>query len=455
MGKIAVDLELITKYSVPGPRYTSYPTAPHFTEAVTWPTLQEAIRRNNATERELSLYFHLPFCQSLCWFCGCNTVITHDQGKSAVYLEYLKKEVALLKPLLNPRRSVGQLHFGGGTPTFLRPDEIRALGDLIHANFKLADHAETGVETDPRGLTRDHLRALREIGFNRISMGVQDNNPVVQKAVHRIQPAELNATVVQWIREAGFQSLNIDLIYGLPHQTPESFGATLDQVLGWRPDRFAVFNYAHVPWMKRAQRVLKVLPTPDQKLALLKATIEKLTAEGYAYIGMDHFARADDELAIAQKQKTLQRNFQGYSTHGGADIYSFGMSSISQTDCVYWQNHKELPKYYAALDAGQSPQIKGYVLTDDDKIRRQTIMRLMCDLALDYQGMSRLLGLDFAAYFAAELASLRDMEADGLLHRTTAGLTVTDLGRLLIRNLAMRFDAYLPKETEARFSRTI
>lgn len=455
MGKIAVDLELITKYSVPGPRYTSYPTAPHFTEAVTWPTLLESIRRNNATERELSLYFHLPFCQSLCWFCGCTTVVTHDQGKSAVYLEYLKKEVALLKPLLNPRRLVGQLHFGGGTPTFLRPDEIRALGELIHSNFKLADHAETGVETDPRGLTRDHLRALREIGFNRISMGVQDNNPVVQKAVHRLQPAELNATVVQWIREAGFQSLNIDLIYGLPHQTPESFGATLDQVLNWRPDRFAIFNYAHVPWMKRAQRVLKVLPTPDQKLALLKATIEKLTSEGYVYIGMDHFARADDELAIAQKNKTLQRNFQGYSTHGGADIYAFGMSSISQTDSVYWQNHKELSKYYAALDAGQSPQVKGYVLTEDDKIRRQTIMRLMCDLALDYQSMSRLLGLDFAAYFAAELASLSDMEADGLLHRTTAGLTVTDLGRLLIRNIAMRFDAYLPKETAARFSRTI
>jgi len=454
MAKLEVDLGLVAKYNQPGPRYTSYPTAPHFSEAVTWPLLLDLVRANNQTERELSLYFHLPFCQSLCWFCGCTTVITHDQGKSAIYLGYLKKEVERMAALLNPRRPVGQLHFGGGTPNFLLPDEIRALGDLIHSRFHFAPDLEAGVEIDPRGITRDHLQALRQIGFNRTSMGVQDNNPDVQKAVHRLQPKELSEQVVHWVREAGFHSLNIDLIYGLPNQTVDSFEKTLDEVLRWEPDRLAIFNYAHVPWMKRAQRVLKILP-PAAKLQLLKLTIEKLTSQGYAYIGMDHFARETDELAAAQRMKTLQRNFQGYSTHGGADIYAFGMSSISQTDTAYWQNHKDLPGYYAALDANQPPQHKGYILTPDDKIRRQTIMRLMCDLELDYAAMSRRLEVNFADYFAFELASLAELEADGLVRRTGAGFLVTDVGRLLIRNIAMRFDAYLPKETERRFSQTI
>jgi oxygen-independent coproporphyrinogen III oxidase len=454
MGKLEVDLALIKKYNVPGPRYTSYPTAPHFSEAVTWGTLLDYVRRNNETPRDLSLYFHLPFCQSLCWFCGCTTVITHQQDQSARYFGYLKKEVAAVAPLLHPGRQVVQLHFGGGTPTFLLPDEIRTLGGLIHQHFRVAPHAEVGVEIDPRGVTRDHLRALREVGFNRASMGVQDNNPVVQKAVHRLQPKELSKQVVDWIREAGFHSINIDLIYGLPNQTVDSFEKTLDEVMAWQPDRLAIFNYAHVPWLKRAQRILKILPA-EEKLGILKLTIEKLTSRGYVYIGMDHFAREGDELAVSQQRRTLQRNFQGYSTHGGADIYAFGMSSISQTDGVYWQNQKELPKYYGALDAGQSPQIKGYVLSDDDRLRRQTIMRLMCDLGLDFAAMTRLLGLDFARYFAAELESLGDMEADDLIRRTPEGLTVTDVGRLLIRNIAMRFDAYLPKDTEVRFSRTI
>jgi oxygen-independent coproporphyrinogen-3 oxidase len=455
MAKLEVNLGLILKYNVPGPRYTSYPTAPHFSEQVSWPAIAEKIADNNRTDRELSLYFHLPFCRSLCWFCGCTTVITQNQDQSARYLTYLEKELDLIVPLLNSRRQVGQLHFGGGTPTFLQPEEIRALGRMIHQRFVLADNIEAGVEIDPRGVTRDHLLALREIGFNRVSMGIQDLDPVVQKAVHRIQPRDLNETVTAWIRETGFHSLNVDLIYGLPYQTTDSFDRTLEGVLDLRPDRFAIFNYAHVPWMKRSQKVFKVLPSPEEKLGLLKLSIEKLTTRGYVYIGMDHFAREDDELAQAQRSKTLQRNFQGYSTHGGADIYAFGMSSISQTDSAYWQNHKELPPYYAALDAGRSAQAKGYLLSDDDKIRRQTIMRLMCDLSLDFERMSGLLGIDFSAYFAAELDSLDDLEADGLLQRSNAGLKVTELGRLLIRNIAMRFDAYLPKETDRRFSRTI
>jgi oxygen-independent coproporphyrinogen III oxidase len=454
MGKLEVDFRLVQQYNVPGPRYTSYPTAPHFTDTVTWPMVEKLVALDNQDEGELSLYFHLPFCQNLCWFCGCTNVVTHQQDQSARYVGYLQKEVQRLSPWLNPKRRVGQLHFGGGTPTFLLPDELRSLGELIRRHFTFQPQAEIAVEIDPRGVTRDHLKALREIGCNRVSMGVQDNSPAVQKAIHRLQPKELSQRMIAWCREEGFSSINIDLIYGLPLQTVESFEHTLDEVLSWQPDRFAIFNYAHVPWMKRAQRVLKILDA-DQKLALLKLSIEKLTSLGYVYIGMDHFAKETDELALAQKAKTLQRNFQGYSTHGGADIYAFGMSSISQTSSVYWQNYKELAKYYDALDAGLPPQTKGYVLKDDDKLRRQTIMRLMCDLELNYAAMSQLLGISFTEYFARELAGLSTMESDGLLRRTTEGFTVTDTGRLLIRNIAMRFDAYLAANNEGRFSRTI
>lgn len=457
MPALNVNLDLIRKYNVPGPRYTSYPPATHFTDQVSFDALREKIRENNQSERDLSLYFHLPFCESLCWFCGCTTVITTDHSKAATYIDYLRRELSLLQPLLNPRRKVTQLHFGGGTPTFSPPDQLRALGELIRSRFEFAPDIEAGCEIDPRGLTPEHLKALRDIGFNRASIGVQDNHPDVQKAVHRIQPLDLTARVVNWIREAGFTSLNVDLIFGLPFQTPASFEKTLDEILALGPDRLAVFSYAHVPWIKPAQRIFKEasLPSAEMKLQLLKLTIEKLTAHGYVYIGMDHFAKATDELAIAQRNKTLQRNFQGYSTRGGADIYAFGMSSISQTDGIYWQNHKELKAYYAALNAGRLPWARGYVLSDDDLIRRQTIMRLMCDLSLDFAALSRRLGINFEEYFAQELASLCDLEADGLLVRTPGGLRVTELGGLMVRNIAMRFDAYLAREKERRYSRTI
>jgi oxygen-independent coproporphyrinogen-3 oxidase len=455
MSTLKVDLGLVQKYNVPGPRYTSYPPATQFTDRVSREELSARMRSNAPSERDLSLYFHLPFCWSLCWFCGCTTVITADQKASGRYIDYLKRELELVGQVLNRNRKVVQLHFGGGTPTFLTPPEIRALGELIHSQFKLSPDIEAGVEIDPRRLERDHLDALREVGFNRASIGVQDHNPAVQKAVHRIQPYEQTRQVVEWIRDAGFASLNIDLIYGLPFQTPESFERTLEEILLLQPNRFAVFSYAHVPWMKPAQKILKVLPTPETKLQLLKLTIEKLTSAGYVYIGMDHFAREDDELAVAQKQKTLQRNFQGYSTRGGADIYAFGMSSISQTDGIYWQNLKDLPAYKAALDDGHLPLAKGYILTDEDKLRRQTIMRLMCDLSLDYAAMSKLLDIDFPKHFASELSSLADLEADGLVQRDNAGLVVTEAGRLFIRNIAMRFDAYNTVGREGRFSKTI
>ncbi|MBI4657841.1 MAG: oxygen-independent coproporphyrinogen III oxidase [Verrucomicrobia bacterium] len=452
-----VNLDLVRKYSVPGPRYTSYPPATQFTDQVPKELLLEKIRLQQTNARDLSLYFHLPFCRSLCWFCGCTTVITTQQSKSAAYLDYLKKEIALVTQAMRPEREVVQLHLGGGTPTFLLPQEIRALGSLVRSHFNVAPTVEAGVEIDPRSVSSDHVRALKEAGFNRASIGVQDNNPEVQKAVHRIQPPEQTRRVIDLIRENGFQSLNIDLIYGLPLQTVSSFEKTLDEIIGLSPDRLAVFSYAHVPWIKPTQRVFKdeQLPSAEVKLDLLKMTVEKLTAAGYTYIGMDHFARENDELAVAQRRKRLQRNFQGYSTRAGADVYAFGMSSISQADGIYWQNHKELPAYYAALDRGEYPIAKGCILTADDKIRRQTIMRLMCDLGLEFAAMSESLGLDFQRYFERELASLADLEADGLVILTPDELIVTDVGRLLIRNIAMRFDAYLPKLQERRFSKTI
>ena len=455
MSTLPVDLNLVQKYNIAAPRYTSYPPATHFTEMPA-ECILDRIRANSASQTDdLSLYFHLPFCWSLCWYCGCTTVITTDQSASAKYVEHLGRELAAIAPLINRERKVVQLHFGGGTPTFLLPDEIRALGGMIRSHFNFSPEIEAGVEIDPRRLTRDHLNALREAGFNRASLGVQDFNPEVQLAVHRMQSRADTQRSLDWLRETGFISVNIDLIYGLPHQTVDSFGKTLDEVIAMQPNRLAVFNYAHVPWIKPAQKILKVLPSTEGKLELLKLTVERLTSNGYIYIGMDHFARADDELAIAQRNKTLQRNFQGYSTRANADIYGFGMSSISQANGAYWQNNKELAGYYGALDAGRSPITKGYVLSSDDLIRREVISRLMCDLSLDFARLSERLGIDFTAYFAAELASLGDLEADGLIDQNGERLIVTDLGRLLIRNIAVRFDAYFGKRTDGRFSKSI
>ncbi|HSU52534.1 MAG TPA: oxygen-independent coproporphyrinogen III oxidase, partial [Candidatus Dormibacteraeota bacterium] len=435
MSALKVDLDLVQKYNVAGPRYTSYPPATKFTDALTWPELAERILDNNRSERDLSLYYHIPFCETLCWYCGCTTVITLNHSQGQTYIDYLEKEMAQMSTMLNPRRKVVQLHWGGGSPTFLSPDEIRKLGEHIHKHFTFSDNTEAGVEIDPRRLTRDHIVALREIGFNRASLGVQDFDPKVQESVHRIQPREMTEQVLGWVREVGFSSVNFDLIYGLPNQTVESFNRTLDTVLTLQPDRLAVFSYAHVPWVKPAQKILeqKILPSAEVKLQLLKNVIERLTENNrYVYIGMDHFARPNDELAIAQKRKELQRNFQGYSTRAGADIYSFGMSAISQIPDAYWQNEKDLKSYYAALDAGRAPLSRGYIVTDEDKLRRDTIMRVMCDLSLNYAAMSQRLGLNFASHFDRELESLAGFEADGLVRRSPEGLEVTDKGRLFI-----------------------
>ncbi|HWY32219.1 MAG TPA: oxygen-independent coproporphyrinogen III oxidase [Candidatus Acidoferrum sp.] len=458
MSQLNVNLDLVRKYNVSGPRYTSYPPATKFSSTLAESELAAMLAADNPDERGLSVYFHLPFCETLCWFCGCTTVITRDHGVSKPYLDHLEREVTRMAQHINPRRKVVQLHWGGGSPTFLHPDEIRRLGEIIRKHFTLADDIEAGVEIDPRRLTRDHIVALREVGFNRASLGVQDFDPQVQEAVHRLQPRELTQQTLDWARELGFGSVNFDLIYGLPFQTVATFTQTLETVLAMEPDRLAVFSYAHVPWIKPAQKILeqKILPSPEVKLDLLKLGIERLTAEGrYVYIGMDHFARPADELVTAQRQKTLQRNFQGYSTRGEADIYAFGMSAISQIPGAYWQNEKELPAYVAALDAGRTPLARGYVLTDDDKIRRATIMRVMCDLTLDYAAMSEKLGINFQEYFGPELAALAPFAADGLVKTRAEGLEVTNAGRLFIRNIAMTFDNTLAPQGERRHSKTI
>ncbi len=454
---LSFDIERVQKYNVPGPRYTSYPPANHFTVPLTGEFVAERIRAEKDPDRDVSLYFHLPFCKTLCWYCGCNTVITKNQRQSGAYLGYLAKELALLSPLVCADRKVTQVHFGGGTPTFLLPAEIRELGVLVRSHFNIAPDAEASVELDPRRMTQDHVAALRDAGLNRVSLGVQDFDPQVQAAINRIQPFDRTKEVIDWIRAAGFQSLSIDLIYGLPFQTAESFQKTLDLVLSLNPDRLALFSYAHVPWIKPAQRLLKdeTMPSAQTKFAILKLSIEALTAGGYAYIGMDHFAKRGNELDVAQRQGELQRNFQGYSTRAGVDIYGFGNSSISQTRDLYWQNEKDLGAYYARLDEGKLPISNGYVLNQDDQIRRETIMRIMCDMKLDFAAISARLGVDFQTYFAGELTALRALEADGLVQFNAAGFEVTDSGRLLVRNIAMCFDRYLSLKTEGVYSRTI
>lgn len=453
---IHVDLPLIRKYDVPGPRYTSYPTAPHFRDDVPADHVLAAIHANNAEARPLSLYVHIPFCQTLCWYCGCTTVIGKDSSQTEPYLAALDEEMRRKSAWIHPDRKVVQIHFGGGTPTYLTAAQIRWLGERIRTHFTLAEDAEVAVEVDPRRLTFEQVQALKDAGFNRASLGVQDNNPKVQKAINRIQPFEMTERVVGWLRDAGFTSINVDLIYGLPYQTTETFDQTLSEVLSLHPDRFAIYTYAHVPWIKPAQKLLErhTLPGPEDKLAMQKRIIERLSSEGYRYIGMDHYARQDDELARAWQAGTLRRNFQGYSTLAGVDIYGFGMSSISQIDGLYLQNPKELLDYLERVHQEDFPIHRAYLLSDDDRIRRAWIMALMCQARVDLQNASRELGVDVATYFQNELQELAPMADDGLVELDATGLTVTERGRLLLRNICMPFDAHLSAGAR-QYSRTI
>lgn len=440
-----LDLDLIRKYTVNAPRYTSYPPATRFTDELNSLDLDAAISVDNASaDRPLSLYAHLPFCESRCWYCGCTTVITRDKAAADVYLDDLAKEISLYHLRLNPDRRVVQLHLGGGTPTFLTPAQLDRLAELFHCYFRFDPNAEISVEIDPRRLTKEHVASLKAMGVRRASLGIQDTDRRVQLAIHRFQPPEQNAQAFAWLREAGFTSINVDLIYGLPLQTERSFNQTLDSVLELKPDRLSVFGYAHVPWMKPAQKIFddrQQLPSPEERLSLWALAHRRLTEAGFVDVGLDHFARPNDELALAQRDGTLHRNFQGYSTRAGASLYAFGMSSISSTKETYFQNHRSLGDYRGALQRGVIPVQRGLRLTEDDTRRRTVIMRLMCDRGLDYAALTKKLGIPFETTFAKELASLTDLVADGIVEVAPNRLTVTDRGLPLLRVVAMRFDA--------------
>lgn len=450
----AQDLALIEKYNRPGPCYTSYPPANHFRDYADYRALLAGVEAGTAP---LSLYFHLPFCETLCWFCGCHQITTLDRNRGDDYLDLLEKELAIFARHLPPGREAVQMHFGGGTPNFFRAAQIDRLGAMIDRHFSFTADAEKSVELDPRRLSPEHIEAFARMGLTRASFGVQDSNPEVQKVIHREQPQAMNVAAIETLRANGFDSINVDLIYGLPLQTPESFAATLDEVLELKPERFAVFNYAHIPWMRPAQKLLERAGLPDAqtKLELLKLCIERLTAAGYVYIGMDHFALPGDELVAAQREQTLQRNFQGYSTRAGVEICGFGISSISQGATGFRQNVKDLESYRARLEEDQLPIVKGYELTDEDRLRGDVIMRLMCDLSLDYEAMSEKWGIDFEVHFADTLTQLKEPAEDGLLVWTDRGFAVTERGRLFIRNLALCFDAYLQPAESGRYSTTV
>ncbi len=452
------DIALLTKYSQPGPRYTSYPPAPHFADDFGINQWRQEIIESQDTARPLSLYVHIPFCDTLCYYCGCNMVATQKYGKAQDYLSYLKREVDSVAELTDSMRSVVQLHWGGGTPTFLKAEDIRDLASHIRQRFNFAADAEVSVEVDPRGLLLEQVQALRESGFNRASLGVQDFDEKVQKAVNRIQPLSLIEEVYGWFRAEGFSSINLDLMTGLPHQTLDSYRKTLVEIVRLDPDRLAVFGYAHVPWMKKHQKLIvqSDLPNFETRMAMQELILETLEGAGYVHIGMDHFAKPEDELVKAQREKTLWRNFQGYTTHRHADIYAFGASSISQTEDVYAQNEKRPDGYQKMIGEQSLATVKGYRMTTDDKIRRDVITELMCDLSLAKASIESRWNISFDDYFADSLNLLKPLVVDGLLEVDKKEIRVTTLGRLFLRNIAMSFDAYLnaPKNEAPRYSMT-
>ncbi|MDZ7682774.1 MAG: oxygen-independent coproporphyrinogen III oxidase [Fodinibius sp.] len=455
-----MDLDLIKKYNVQGPRYTSYPTAKQFQEVADEDVeqLHNYLRQRNSEPRRISLYFHIPFCFSLCWYCGCTKVITKDQDRGDLYLDYLEKEMDQVAGLLHPDSKVVQVHFGGGTPTFLTPDQLQRLGKTIHSRFSLTPETEFGVEIDPRKCTRDHVQTLADIGCNRASLGVQDTNEKVQQAIHRIQPFEQTKQVTEWLREVGINSINFDLIYGLPLQTLGTFRQTMDDVLTLQPDRLAVYSYAHIPSMMPAQKLLNEadMPDTDEKLAMLQLSISHLTDNGYRFIGMDHFSREDEELAQAMDNGTLQRNFQGYSTLAGADLYAFGMSGISNVGDYYWQNTKDLGGYYRMLDESERPVAKVLELSRDDRLRKSVIMDIMCRMGVDYASVEEEWNISFGNYFSHALDRLNELEKDGLIYSNSEYFEITEKGRLFIRNIAMCFDYYLNnRQQKTNFSKTV
>ena len=461
---LAFSADLLRRYDRPGPRYTSYPTAPQFHAGFGERELREVATASNGDPipRRLSLYVHVPFCESPCFYCGCNRIITRDKARGEAYLARLYREIALTAGLFDRDREVIQLHFGGGTPNFLSPAQLRDVVDTLRSHFRFSDAADRdiSIELDPRFVDADDIAALGKIGFNRASFGVQDFDPAVQEAVNRIQSVEQTRAVIDACRGNGFRSVNVDLIYGLPNQTPDGFARTLDTVAEMRPDRVAVYGYAHMPHLFKPQKQLdaSLLPSGETKLALLQLAIEKLTAAGYLYIGMDHFALPDDELALAQARGGLHRNFMGYTTHADSDLVGLGVSAISHIGDSFSQNPRDLPSWQAALDDGRLPVFRGMRLDEDDQLRADLIQSLMCQGEIPVEALERRYAIDFAGYFANALERLAPLVEDGLVRVERQRIAVTARGRLLLRNIAMCFDRYLEPPTSAgtpRFSRTI
>jgi oxygen-independent coproporphyrinogen-3 oxidase len=460
INQLVVDLDLIRRLDKNGPRYTSYPTADRFTETFNAQSYARWIdkRRSDRVNRPLSLYIHIPFCNTLCFYCACNKVITKDRSKSGEYVRYLLKEMAMQAKLLGPGQVIEQLHFGGGTPTFLSDDEIREVMAAIRQHFKLVENGEYSIEIDPRKVSDETVALLGEMGFNRISIGVQDFDAEVQRAVNRIQSEEETLRVIHAARANGFKSVSIDLIYGLPKQTLDGFGVTLDKIISANPDRLSIYNYAHMPTMFKPQRRIheEDLPAPQVKLDILGMAVNKLTDAGYVYIGMDHFAKPDDELAVAQRQGKLHRNFQGYSTHSDCDLVALGLSSIGKIGPTYSQNYRKLEDYYGALDKGVLPIMRGMELNADDLVRREIIQALMCHFELTKESFDNIFQIDFDSYFVTELEELGEYEREGLVVVTPQKISVTPKGRMLIRNICMIFDQYLRTRREhATYSKVI
>ena len=451
---------LVEKYDRPGPRYTSYPTAPQFHQAFAEDDYKRAAALSNqAPAKPLSIYIHIPFCKSLCYYCACNKIITQKTHRAVEYLDYLKREIALQAALFDRSRKLTQLHLGGGTPTYLTSEQLSELMSCLREHFNLdeSDNHEFSIEVDPRTIDTARIAELRSQGFNRLSFGVQDFDEKVQAAVNRLQSEQQVYDLVAAARAAKFKSVSVDLIYGLPLQTVASFDTTLSKIIALRPDRIAAYSYAHLPELVRAQRLIRRedMPPPERKLELLELTIARLTAAGYVYIGMDHFALPDDELVIAREKGTLQRNFQGYSTHAQCDLIGLGVSSIGMVADSYSQSVKELSQYYARIDQGLLPVHRGYRLNDDDRLRREVIVDLMCHGRIDFAKIEANHAIVFREYFAESLEKLAEPVADGLVQITDTAVILLPQGQLMMRNVAMAFDAYLGGEQKGRFSRTV
>jgi len=454
-----LDFTKFTKYSKPGPRYTSYPTALEFSDSFGYETYIQKLEQQDST-RPLSLYFHLPFCKNACYFCGCNVVFTSKEDKMIRYLEYLKRELKILSSHVDCSRKVIQMHFGGGTPTFFNALQLEEVIKEIKSFFpNFVKDAEISCEIDPRHIDEEQMRVLSQNGFNRVSFGLQDFNEKVQTAVHRIQPYAITKYAMDLARKYNMHSVNVDLIYGLPYQTLETFKETLELSLTLNPDRFAVFNYAHVPWMKKTMRKIDetTLPLPDEKLRIMQHTIHFLTSNGYKMIGMDHFAKPEDELFKAIEKGELHRNFQGYTTKGGADLVGVGLTSIGEGVDYYAQNTKDMREYEDAIDAGKLPFERGIVLSEDDQIRQFVIMELMSNFKLDIKRFEKLFNIDFKTYFADAIVALKPFEDDELLIMNDDFIECSQTGTLLIRNIAMPFDAYMKKHAanSKTFSKTV